>query len=85
VVLAAEYFSNIGAMRKYITDGKLTDLADAIGRSDPRSAQSFVSSMSQLVQAQRVSEDAAAASSDNPQELLRALRGISSSSQATRR
>lgn len=85
VVLAAEYFSNIGAMRKYITDGKLTDLTDAIGRSDPRSAQSFVSSMSQLVQAQRVSEDVAAASSDNPQELLRALRGISSSSQATRR
>jgi Tfp pilus assembly pilus retraction ATPase PilT len=85
VVLTAEYFSNIGAMRKYIADGKLPDLADAIGRSDPRSAQNFVSSMSQLVQARHVSEEVAAASCDNPQELVRALRGISSSSQATRR
>jgi Tfp pilus assembly pilus retraction ATPase PilT len=85
MVLAAEYFSNIGAMRKYIADGKLPDLADAIGRSDPRSAQNFVSSLSQLVQAQHVSEEVAAASFDNPQELVRALRGISSSSQATRR
>ncbi len=85
VVVAAEYFSNIGAMRKYIADGKMPDLVDAIGRSDPRSAQSFLASVSQLVQTQRVSEEVAVASSDNPQELLRALRGISSSSQATRR
>ena len=85
VVVAAEYFSNIGAMRKYIADGKMPDLVYAIGRSDPRSAQSFLASVSQLVQTQRVSEEVAVASSDNPQELLRALRGISSSSQATRR
>ena len=64
---------------------RLPDLVDAIGRSDPRSAQSFLASVSQLVQTQRVSEEVAVASSDNPQELLRALRGISSSSQATRR
>jgi pilus retraction protein PilT len=85
MVLAAEYFSNVGAMRKYIADGKLPELADAIARSDPHSAQNFVSSMSQLVQARHVSEEVAATASDNPQELARALRGISSSSQATRR
>lgn len=85
VVVATEYFSNIGAMRKYVADGKLPELAEAIGRSDPQSAQNFVSAVSRLVQAQRVAEEVAAASSDNPQELKRALRGISSSSQATRR
>jgi pilus retraction protein PilT len=85
LTLATEYFSNIGAMRKYIAEGKLPEMADAIGRSDARSAQSFVSSMAQLVQAQQVSTEVAAASSDNPQELALALRGISSSSQATRR
>jgi pilus retraction protein PilT len=85
VSLAAEYFSNLGAMRKYIADGKLPELADALGRSDARSARSFVSSMAQLVQEERVSPEVAAAASDNPQELVLALRGISSSSQATRR
>jgi pilus retraction protein PilT len=83
--LAAEYFSNAGAMRAYIAEGKLPELADAIGRSDARTAQSFVSSMARLVQAKQVSPEVAAASSDNPQELALALRGISSASQATRR
>ena len=82
---AVEYFSNIGAMRKYIADGKLPDLADAIGRADQRSARNFISSIAQLVQARQVAEEVAAASCGNPQELLRALRGISSSAQATRR
>jgi pilus retraction protein PilT len=85
VVLAAEYFSNIGAMRKYVADGQMPELADAIARSDPQSAQNFVLAVSRLVQAHRVAEDVAAAASDNPQELKRALRGISSASQATRR
>lgn len=85
MVLAAEYFSNIGAIRKYIADGRLAELADAISRSDPKSAQNFVSSISRLVVAELISEDVAVAASDNPQELKRALRGISSSSQATRR
>jgi twitching motility protein PilT len=85
MILAVEYFSNIGAMRKYIADGKLPDLADAIGRADPRSARNFISSIAQLVQARQVAEEVAAASCGNPQELLRALRGISSSAQATRR
>ena len=85
VAVATEYFSNVGATRKYIAEGKLSDLADAIERSDPRSAQNFVSSIARLVQAKRISEDVALASADNPQEVARALRGISSSPQATRR
>ena len=72
-------------MRKYIADGKMSDLVDAITRSDASSAQNFVSSISKLVLDRRISEEVAMAASDNPQELTRALRGISSSSQATRR
>lgn len=85
MVLAAEYFSNFGVMRKYIADGKMADLGDAMARSDALSAQNFVSSISRLVIDRLVSEEVATAASDNPQELMRALRGISSSSQATRR
>ncbi len=85
MIVAAEYFSNIGAMRKYIADGRMPELADAIARSPAESAQSFVTSISKLVLDQLVSEEVAAAASDNPQELTRALRGISSSAQATRR
>jgi pilus retraction protein PilT len=85
MALATEYFSNFGAMRKYIADGKMADLADAMARSDTLSAQNFVSSISKLVIDRLVSQETAAAASDNPQELIRALRGISSSPQATRR
>ena len=85
MALAAEYFTNFGVMRKYIADGKMSDLVDAITRSDASSAQNFVSSISKLVLDRRISEEVAMAASDNPQELTRALRGISSSSQATRR
>jgi pilus retraction protein PilT len=85
MIVAAEYFSNIGVMRKYIVDGKMAELTDAIARSPAESAQSFVVSISKLVIDRLVSEEVAASSSDNPQELTRALRGISSSAQATRR
>ena len=85
MVLASEYFSNFGAMRKYIADGSMADIADAMARSRDVGAQNFVSSISKLVADQKVSEEVAAAASDNPQELMRTLRGISSSSQATRR
>ena len=51
----------------------------------PRYAQSFIGSISKLVIDHLVSEEVATAAADNPQELNRALRGISSSAQATRR
>jgi pilus retraction protein PilT len=85
MIVAAEYFSNVGAMRKYIVDGRTADLADGINRSSAETARSFISSISKLVIDQLVSEEVATAAADNPQELSRALRGISSSAQATRR
>ena len=85
MTVAAEYFSNIGAMRKYIVDGSMADLTDGINRSSAENARSFISSISKLVVDRLVSEEVATAAADNPQELSRALRGISSSAQATRR
>ncbi|CAN5474724.1 type IV pilus twitching motility protein PilT [soil metagenome] len=85
VALASEYFSNIGAIRKYIAEGKPSELLDTMAKGDPRETRNFLSSLAQLVRAGQVSEEVAASAAENPQELQRALRGISSASQATRR
>jgi pilus retraction protein PilT len=85
LALATEYFTNVGVMRKLVADGKIPELSDQITRSDPRQACNFPSSIAALVKSGRISEEEAVAGVDNPQELHRMLRGISSSSQATRR
>jgi pilus retraction protein PilT len=85
LALATEYFTNVGATRKYVAEGKIPELADQIVRSDPRHGRDFLSAIAALVKAGRISEDEASAAVENPQELLRALRGISSSAQTTRR
>lgn len=85
LALAAEYFTNAGVIRKYIADGKLPELADQIARSDPRSGRDFLSAVAALVRDGRVAEEEAAQAVENPQELTRALRGISSSAPSTRR
>jgi twitching motility protein PilT len=85
LALVAEYFTNVGVTRKYVAEGKTPELADQITRSDPRSGRDFLSSIAALVRAGRITEEEASSAVDNPQELLRALRGISSSAQSTRR
>ncbi len=82
LLLAVEYFTNIGATRKYVADGKLTELDDFLTRAD--TAKDFLSSLVALVRAGRLDEAEALAAADRPQELERALRGISSASKATR-
>ncbi|MEI6875883.1 MAG: hypothetical protein WCL50_12240 [Spirochaetota bacterium] len=52
---------------------------------DPRSARSFADSLMKLVREGVVAEAVALENADNPQEFTRALRGISSSMQSTRR
>lgn len=85
VVLATEYFTNVGAARKFVADGKLPELSDQIARSDAKTARDFLSALAQLVREGKITEEMACSVSENPQEMLRALRGISSSSQSTRR
>ncbi len=84
LALVAEYFSNIGVVRRFINEGKLPELADAITRSDPKDARDFLSALTALVKSGRITEEVATAAADNPQELQRALRGISSSSMVRR-
>jgi Tfp pilus assembly pilus retraction ATPase PilT len=85
VALAAEYFTNVGAVRKYIAEGKLTELSDLIARSDVKTGRDALTALAQLVREGKITEEVAASVAENPQELQRILRGISSSSQSTRR
>jgi twitching motility protein PilT len=84
-VLVCEYFVNAASSRKLIAEGRIPELHDFIARGDPRSARSFADSLLQSVRDGLVAEATALEISDNPQEFARALRGISSSTQATRR
>jgi twitching motility protein PilT len=84
-VLAAEYFTNVGAVRKYIADGRLPELDDLVARSDPKTGRNFLAAMAVLVRDGKITEEMACSTSDNPQEMVRTLRGISSSSQSARR
>jgi len=83
--LLCEYFSNGGSSRRLIVEGRMNELQDFVSRGDPRNARSFADSLLQLVRKGIVSESVALENTDNPQEFTRALRGISSASQATRR
>ena len=83
--LAVEFLSNLGAPTKYIAEGRIPELADAIARGDGRSTRSFLSSLAELVRAGRVNEETALSAASSPQELQRILRGVVSSSATTRR
>ena len=83
--LLCEYFSNSASSRRIIADGRMADLIDFITRGDPLSARAFSESLLRLVKDGRVDGETALEISDNPQELSRMLRGISSSTQSARR
>lgn len=83
--LLSEYFSNEASSRRLVVEGRMDELQDFISRGDPRNARSFADSLLQLVRNGIVAESVALENADNPQELARTLRGISSSMQATRR
>jgi len=85
VALAAEYFTNVGATRKFVAEGKIPELVDLIARSDPKVSRTFLAAVAELVKSGRITEETGLGCVDNPQELQRVLRGISSASQATRR
>lgn len=76
LALAVEYFSNEGATRTYIEEGRADDLRDFITRSGSSNCFSMLRSVADLCRAGRVSETTAAAAVDNPAELTRMLRGI---------
>lgn len=83
--LLSEYFSNEGSSRKLIAEGRMNELQDFVSRGDPRSVRSFGDSLLELVRSGTVTETVALEFAENPQEFARALRGITSSTQATRK
>ncbi len=83
LVLAAEYLVNVGATRKYLEEGRLTDLTEHLTRTDPTTGRSLMNCLTELVRGGLITEPTALAAVDSPAELTRALRGISS--QSTRR
>ncbi|MGC1479182.1 MAG: ATPase, T2SS/T4P/T4SS family [Chthoniobacterales bacterium] len=78
LTLAAEYFVNVGATRKYLEEGRLSDLSDHVDRAEPSSARSLLACLADLVRGDILAEETALEAVDNPAELTRALRGISS-------
>ncbi len=84
VVLATEYFTNVAAIRKYIAENRLPELQDLVARGDGKTAVNFLTTLTELVRSGQVAEETAYAVSENPQELRRAMRGISSSTSSRR-
>lgn len=83
--LACEYFTNTGAARNLIAEGRSREIPDLFAKSDPRQAKGFSASLAELLKSGILTEETALEFADNPQDFARSLRGISSASQATRR
>lgn len=82
---ACEYFTNEALSRRLIAEGRSAELQDLIGRGDPRTARPLHDSLLALVRDGTVDEAVAMEIVARPQDFARALRGISSDAQATRR
>jgi twitching motility protein PilT len=82
--LACEYFTNTGAARNLIAEGRSREIPDLFAKSAPRQAKGFSTSLAELLKSGILTEETALEFADNPQDFARSLRGISSASQATR-
>lgn len=83
--LATEFFTNGGAIRKFIAAGQVSEVADQVATSVDPGVGSFLASLTQLVRSGDLSEEVAMAATSRPQELQRMLRGVTSASASTRR
>jgi pilus retraction protein PilT len=77
-VVACEFFTNSGVIRKFIAAGRIPELADAVTSGNGFTAGGFLKALAGLVRSNRISEETAMAATNNPQELQKTLRGISS-------
>jgi twitching motility protein PilT len=78
--LIVEHFENQAVTRKWIMEGKFTELADFVAKGDNPANVTFLRSLVSLVQAGRISQATALQVASNPHELQRLLRGIGSHS-----
>jgi twitching motility protein PilT len=78
MVLVAEHFQNQGLSRRLILEGKWTELADFIERGEDDANCSMLARLAELCEAGRLTLETASKVLPNPQDLKRALHGISS-------
>ncbi len=80
LVPVLEFLQNEGLSRKHIQEGRTTELDDLIARGEGGTGQSFLSALARMVQSGIITQETALEYCDNPHELSRTLRGISSGS-----
>jgi pilus retraction protein PilT len=80
-VVIVEHFENHAVTRKWILEGKFRELADFLGKGDNPTTVTFLKSIMGMIQTGRITEAVGMATSTNPHELQRQLRGISANSQ----
>jgi len=85
LVLICEYLQNSALSRKWIKEGKLSDLTDLIAKGDPREMQSFLASLVEMCKAEVITEQTALELAPNAQEFSRLMRGICAGSGSARR
>ena len=78
--LVVEHFENQAITRKWIAEGKFRDLADFLSKGDNPNNVTFLQSLVNLIQSERISEATGLQAATNTRELERRLRGINSSS-----
>jgi twitching motility protein PilT len=76
-VLACEYFSNVGIMRRLVREANLDNLFDQISISSNQEASSFLNSLYDLVIAKKITEEQALLAAPRPADLHRMLLGVS--------
>ena len=78
--LLVEHFENQAVTRKWIGEGKFRELADFVAKGDNPHNVTFLQSLVEMIQGNRISEATGLQAATNPRELQRRLRGIDSSS-----
>lgn len=77
IVAVLEYFQNVAVTRKWISEGRFAEVRDHVDQSNDESACPFLRYLLAAVQQDILDPDLARAACDRPQDLDRALRGIS--------
>lgn len=79
-----ETFQNEGVSRKYLLEGRTQEIHDLLERGEHPANTGFLTGLAKLVREGVIDREVAMEHGDNPMELSRALRGISSSSTGTK-
>ena len=77
LVAVLEYFQNASVTRKWIAESRFDELRDHVSNSNSETACPFIRYLVAAVEQNIIDPETARAACDRPQDLDRALRGIS--------